>query len=488
MKKRLKGKKYIGLMILLLLMLLIHKNIFLYADDLYYRRDANIGLGYLKEFALKQLNINGRVWVHVLLFCILRYDIFLFRIINPIIITLTALLIGRVAMGKSSTDKKILIATSCAGVFFISLPIEIAHTTIYYAACSLNYLYPTAITILYAYMFYEDYRLNSSKYKSKWSIILLAFLSGSSTQQAGMIGIGFTVMITLYFKIYKKEKLQRGIIPYYLGVFTGYAFILYGSIKRMLFEKSVGNEMNISATVVKLLKTNIFSIPISIYVIILCLCCILWLHHYALDSNKFINISLIILLSLGVFGYAYIILYRKYNVENGLRFYIIGFALLYLISLLYVSFLVALKEDYPFLMFCTINSIGAQIMLIAADSRFAGTYKIMFPSLLLMSIFIVYSFLKFFSNRLGILFVLPLCMSLTVFHQNYNGYKGASYVQNFNLKAIEEYHKSENKSILKLKKASPTTYGYNVSNWNSMPYFMKQCYKINEDTIIEYYK
>ncbi|MBU5486026.1 hypothetical protein KQI86_17025 [Clostridium sp. MSJ-11] len=496
-----KWKKYVPLILLLLIMLAIHQYIFLYGDDLYYGRDASRGLSYLPEFALKQLNINGRVWVHVLLFGILRYNIYLYRIVNPIVIMLTALLIARVSIGREIKDKNFLIATCCASIFFLLLPIEITHTTIYYAACSLNYLYPITIVILYAYLLYEDYRANMNNYRSKWWILLLAFFAGSSTQQAGMIAIGFTVLISLYFKIFKKNKIQKGIIPYYCAVFIGYALVTYGSIKRMIFEKNVGNEMNLNMTIINLLKTNIFSIPVAIYVLILCVCCIFCLYHYSSNRNKYINNVMIFILSLWTIGYAYVILHRKYSIEvvfsSGsdavLRFWFITFALVYLISLLYVSVLILLKDDYPFLLFCCINAIGAQVMLIVADPRFAGTYKVMFPSLLLMSIFIVYSCVKFFSSKCNkllkvsiasIFLILALKVSLTT----YNGYKTASYVQEFNLNAIEKYHKSADKSILKLKKTPVTEYGYNVGNWNDMPYFMRQCYKIDKETIIEYYK
>jgi hypothetical protein len=70
----------------------------------------------------------------------------------------------------------------------------------------------------------------------------------------------------------------------------------------------------------------------------------------------------------------------------------------------------------------------------------------------------------------------------------YNGYKEASYAQSYNVNAINEYHKNGNKGVLKLKKVPPTHYGYNVGNWNAMPAFMRQCYKLNLDTIIKYDK
>lgn len=75
-----------------------------------------------------------------------------------------------------------------------------------------------------------------------------------------------------------------------------------------------------------------------------------------------------------------------------------------------------------------------------------------------------------------------------MFSSNYTGYQSAAEIQNFNLQAINEYHNSSNKTVLELKSIHPELFpfGYNLGNWNEMPYFMKQCYKINEDTVINY--
>lgn len=81
-----------------------------------------------------------------------------------------------------------------------------------------------------------------------------------------------------------------------------------------------------------------------------------------------------------------------------------------------------------------------------------------------------------------------LLSAFAIFGVVFKGYVADSYAQSFNLNAINEYHKSSDKSVLRLEKTPPTEYGYNVNLWNDMPLFMKQCYKIDEKTKIEYYK
>ncbi|MBE6066727.1 MAG: hypothetical protein E7211_03360 [Clostridium lundense] len=501
--------KYIILILFLIAMIMIHQYIFLYADDFYYFRDASKDFTFLPHFIIKQLNLNGRVWVHVLLLFIVKYDVYLFRVVNPIIIMLTVLLISKISMNLNISNKNFIVSTLSSSLFFLLLPIEITNTTIYYAACSLNYLYPTAVAIYYAYLLYRDYKLNSENYKTKWWIILLAFFAGASTQQAGMISIGFTVLITLYFQVFEKKKLKKIFFLYYIANFIGYAFVTYGSIKRMVFEKNSGHETNIKAAITELLKTNIFSIPVAGYVLIICLCSMFWLCYYTYNekNNKpiiFVNKILVLTVLVEAIGYVYTVLYKKYNLRiftinseiDKLQLFFITFTLVYVISIIYVSVLILFRERYPFILFCSINAIGAQAMLIVADARFAGTYKIMFPSLLLMSVFIVYSFLKFYESKIFFnnfkfikisMIILFIGLAVKVFSTTYIGYKNAAYPQSFNLNAIKNYHKNTDKSVLKLKKVPKTKYGYNVGNWNKMPYFMKQCYKINENTIIKYY-
>lgn len=555
------GKKYIAAIVFLLLMLLIHRYVFLYADDLYYSRDASAGIRYLPHFIAGQLNSNGRIWVHLLLLGLVKYNVYLFRIVNPFVITLVALLIAKMGLNLDYTNKEFIIAAACACMIFLFLPIEIANTSIYYAADALNYLYAPGVTMLFAYLLYKDYSLNDG-HKVKPLILLLSFLAGSSTQQAGMIAIGFGILIPLYFKIFENIRFKKSLALYYLSLLSGYSIVTYGSIKRIFFEKTTGRGVNIKSAATALLKTNIFSIPVSGYVLALCVCSIFYLLHYSKSAGKKnkTGIFMLCLLVLAYLGYVYVVIYKKYNMvifasdttNTMLRLSFIAFAFVYLAALFYVSALILLRERFPIPLLCTINAFGAQIMLLVVDARFAGSFRCMFPSLLLMSVFIVYSFIKFCSSKLFLLsfllsfgfsfygeyckkilstkslpynltaskaliilliFLLLMLVIMFVLHKtlfkdmqplrsvifaaiimlslcfwgvNYMGYKAASYAQNFNLNAINEYHKSSNKSVLKLKKVPITIYGYSVGNWNDMPYYMKQCYKINENTVIQY--
>ncbi|MGI1659692.1 MAG: DUF6056 family protein [Desulfitobacterium sp.] len=539
------------LILFLLAMLWIHRYIFLYADDLYYSRDAQYGLGYLPEAILDELNSNGRAWIGGAIVLILKPQIELFRLLNPLVLVLIVYILARMTTFSESTmnTKKgnpyFWIALLYSSLFFLFLPLRIAHTTIYYAACAFNYLYPMALALFYAYLLYTQ--INSDSQPRKGLLVLLGFFVGSSTQQVGMIGFGYTVMISIYLSLYRKKLPFKTFLPLYGVMLLGYGIVTFGSFKRLLWEKTAGNDVVLMEVITELLKTNVFSLPAAPFVLLIGLSCIFWLMGKPLHSlqfifNRFLSISLI----LALIGYIYFLLYKEVPIDltqgNLLSLYglsVIGFSFLYLFSVVYTSVLLLVKKDYPFLLFNSINAIGAQIMLVVVEARYAAAYKVMFPSLLLLSVFIFYSFLAFRRNNLYLslaFFLVTLSLqekllaltaggivlltlvhflftryqvegserkgkflryslgalfcfiSVATFGVTLHSYYQASIPQNYNLKVIEEYHKAGKEGDLILKKVPPSYYGYNLGNWNSMPYFMKQCYGIKEDTPIKYIK
>lgn len=534
-----KSKETLLLIAFLLSLLLLHRYIFLYGDDLYYARDAQYGLSNLPHFALSELKLNGRVWIGLALLAVLKDQITYFRIINPIIITLTALLMAKMStrtMNNAPIPKNLGLAVFLACLFFWFLPIEISHTTIYYAATSFNYLYPTTLVMLYAYIL-----CHYSPPKINYLLIILAFFAGSSTQQAGMIAIGYTVLFTVYLRLAKKKKqLLRTLWPYYLALFSGFSFILYGSFYRLLWEKGAGNETNLPEAINGLIKVNIFSRPVAMFVLLVCLCCIFWFRYLAAKSPRksmpFILVCLLFVftLSLGMFSYIYTLLVKEYPAEvfhegvlNGkLGLYLLCFVLFYMLSILVCTGFILWKQGNPLLFFHTINAIGAQLMLLAVNARFAHTYKIMFPSLLLLSIFVIYSILTFYRNKTFvslaiIMTVLPFSLSgertvwlillvialllamnfrfftvatmalslglaLFFFSFAYLGYQEQAPSQFYNLEMIKEYHANGSQGALTLQRVPLSLNGYNLNNWNKMPYFMKECYQINPQTPIQY--
>lgn len=506
-----KIKKYIPYIILLIAMIVIHQYVHLYADDYYYSRDAKTGFENYNRFALKELKTNGRVWVHFLLMLLIRYDALIFRIVNPIVITFGVYLLVKIAREFNFEKKKNgqIIIGILAVMLFIGMPKEIVVTTLYYPACALNYLYPSIVALWFGYTIYKEH---NEKGYSRINIkaILLGLLAGSSTQQAGMMSIGFSVIKLIDIKLIKK---QRASFKYYISLimpFIGYIFVSYGSVRRMLFEKSSGVEVSIIETLVNLLRTNIFSKAVFIYVILMLISFIFnILMNLKKSKNKGLNYIHLFILIISTILYSYVAIFSSYDISRVvigetniilIGYYVI-FTMVYVFYGLYCGIDIYLKSKNFFILACLINSIGSQAMLLVADARFASAYKIIFPSLMFNFVFILYSFIKFYNYKgrnekvknVTIILIIGVfsVIGLRNYYNNYKGYKRTSINIDYNLEKIKEYKEKngkETEEVLKLKRVELSGYGYNLGNWNDMPYFMKQCYGISEDIQIEYIK
>lgn len=73
----------------------------------------------------------------------------------------------------------------------------------------------------------------------------------------------------------------------------------------------------------------------------------------------------------------------------------------------------------------------------------------MLPSLLLMIVFSIYSFLQCYDSKIFLnnfkfikisVIILFICLAIKIFSTTYIGYKNASYCQEFNLGAIKKFY------------------------------------------------
>ena len=129
----------------------------------------------------------------------------------------------------------------------------------------------------------------------------------------------------------------------------------------MLSEKGSGNVIVLMDIISELLKTNIFSLPVAPYVLLITLSCLFWFFRFSYRwSNDFSRLTMIVtrlmglVLSFALLGYIYFVLYQKdpilFTSENILTFYslsLIIFTLLYLTSIVYVSTLISSRNVIP---------------------------------------------------------------------------------------------------------------------------------------------
>lgn len=497
----------IPLVILLILMALIFRYVHLYADDFYYSRDIKYGFFSVPYVLRKNFEANGRVWVHFLLMLITRYDALIFRIINPIVITLSAALIARTAgIGKNKSRVSVFAFILCA-CYFIGLHIQVADTTIYYAACSLNYLYPAAVTILYGALFTKRV-LSGDADKLSPLLLITAFFAASSTQQCGAAAIGYAVMLTLYAVFVKKQKLRRRFWFNYLPLILGFSIVMYGSVMRYIRESSDEKAGGIVTNLARLIRLNVFSKPVFLFTLVMLLCiiaglvCLLKVHK-GTCLEKLDRFLLVLMLVLSV-KYVIVMLSDDYDISSNITdsgiiiteqfFFAICFTILYLFCIIYISIVIMLRKDSPLVLCSVIDSIGAQLIIIFVDAKYTSAYKMILPSQLFLLTFAAYVINSVFTEKHSKAAVIPaviitgsLCaVSMCIFCSNYKGYKQVSENIQYNLDEIDSYLKNGSKDDLVFRKVISDKYGYNNGNWNNMPGFMRECYGIRSNTKIEY--
>lgn len=155
---------------------------------------------------------NGRWLINIIDSFILRYDRYLFIIINPLIICLTILLISKIATKLGNKNCNVL---KISALLFSSLNILMTRESVFWITESMNYLFPACLFLLSYYLFL-DIKDGNKKYLNVFPV--LTFITGASVEQFGLMLVGILTIEYLY-KIIKHEKIDKvEIIAYITGV------------------------------------------------------------------------------------------------------------------------------------------------------------------------------------------------------------------------------------------------------------------------------
>lgn len=501
------------LAILLILMFVIFRYVFLYADDFYYSRDARYGLYTIPSVMKNNFETNGRVWVHVLLMLFTKHDALVFRIVNPLAIAFSMMLIAQSAVldGRQSKQKNrvSVFAFIVCACYFIGLHINIADTTIYYAACSLNYLFPAAVSLLYGVL-YTRHVFKDDINRISPLLLVTAFFAASSSQQCGAAAIGYAVMLTVYACAVKKKKVNAKYFINFVPLIAGFAVVIYGSVMRYIRETSGGKSGSMITNLVSLIRMNIFSKPCILFTIVMLLfiiaglICLAKVHKggklFKLDIVlAAVNVSFlaeyILMMCIQEYSFADCI-FRGRIVWSLHLLFALCFTAVYLLSAAYIAVMIMLKRDDPFVICSVVNAVGMQLIILLIDAKYTSQFKMILPSQMFMLVFAAYVVNGIFNDfKKGAIVISAaavtgvLCIASTyTYSKNLSGYREVSKNIAYNLEEIDRYIKNGRSGELVFRRVIANEYGYNNGNWNTMPYFMRDCYKIKRDTVIRYEK
>lgn len=172
------------------------------ADDFYYMTFCDGGLGqYIANTIDHYRTLTGRVFVHFILCPLLQLDMWPFRIFNLLLICA----LGCVCVRLCSDDGR----PSAAGcVLFLCLFWLMGNKALsdgaLWGAGSLNYLFPAALIVLYAFLF-RKYLCRAGE--GRW-LFILAFFSAATVEMTGIL----TVFVICYFCLadWGQARARRG--------------------------------------------------------------------------------------------------------------------------------------------------------------------------------------------------------------------------------------------------------------------------------------
>lgn len=523
----------IVLIIFLLMLFYLHRFIYLYGDDYYYATFIR------DEFWQKHIThyqyVNGRALVHFIVSIVLKYDIYLFRVINPLIIILLIIFLSKIVISNDKKNKYIIVVSI---MLFSIIDINISRQSIYWLDGSFNYLFPILLNLFLFYYMKENIIRN----KKIWWLFLLGFLASITTEQTSMISLGIIFLFILGAKFIYKKHISLNYIVIFLFSFLGTVSVILapGNFKRIVFEE---NTVNLKTNILNLINLNILFKETIVYHLIIITCLIFWLINIIkklkiIDINKKILYCIIIFLSL-------IQIYMLWLINNNYNnIYLIKESKILLILILISLFIYTVAWSIVIVYDVIVNrklimcisiivAIGAQFMMLFSP---VYGYRTTLCSLIMLFLIILNSFNKFlYCDKfwLYIIFVLTLyikddiitystllmigiyllilfvnkfkkysmkCVYILVFliisyvsfNKNINGYKINAVIQDYNINKIIKYKEKKinrNSKIeeIVLKKIPLVKYAWS-SPFESKYHLdvMKTYYYIDKDVKVKF--
>jgi len=151
-------------------MLFVHRFIVLYSDDSWFYNESK-SKGYWEYITYRFNNWTGRMSVETTVYFIFKAGLMLWKIINPIMISLFAYFFSRILLGKDNKlDKKVLFLFNCLCCFLIGyINISVTSSSMFWATGSMYYLWVWVATLV-ALIPYRD------SFDKKYDFKLLHFL------------------------------------------------------------------------------------------------------------------------------------------------------------------------------------------------------------------------------------------------------------------------------------------------------------------------
>lgn len=421
----------IALLSFLFIMLVLHQNLYLCEDDdNFYNVIAKCDFSKIFEFLKWHYNFkNGRMLVHFALLATLKFDIYLWRITNPIVFTLLVYFTGRIVSDVLNNDVKKSITLSV--IFYLVVDYSYITSSVYWVSSSFNYLLPM-LTVLLTIFFFNK--------KNFVLTLVFAFLSGFATEQSSMIIIGFFVLVSAYKLIFQRDfKITKEVICLVVSIIGLYTILSCPAVDIRMENSSSGNNlMSLVNRFIDILYLNWFATEKAIAIVALLTGSIaLVIYNDNAKSYKMKRFNVIVsflmifacvanLLNIIVFDNKLVLIYYTY-------------LLVLTLGIVYSSLLLFFKQKQIFPVIMLALGIGSQLMMSVTN---AWVFRTCFPGIVCFSLYVLWVcgfYMQRILNKRSIMIVVCIFALLLVFR---NVYGNINYINSVDEK-IESYCKNE---------------------------------------------
>lgn len=225
---KLDGQKNIDFIILstfLLVLLIAHQFYFLVSDDFIRGFSAQGSLSDIFETLKKRyFGWTGRIWIDFLNILVMKWDVYLWRVLNPLVIVVLVWFVYVIVRDGESDPGLFLFVIA----LFCLMTISVSRDVISWLTGSFNYLWPMALVVAVFAGVYEFYYHNGKDVLSWRSYFLLplALLAGSSHEQAGIAILLLLGMLLFWLRVFQKVRLHRLHIFVFISALVGFLLLM----------------------------------------------------------------------------------------------------------------------------------------------------------------------------------------------------------------------------------------------------------------------
>ena len=454
-----------------ILSFLVMRNVPLLGDDYYYK--TFWGENFWNLHKEHYMLANGRAIAHFLVSVFIAIPPVFWQILNSVFLAIIATFSAKqFAFGKWS-----FVPAMIGLGMILSLRGVVINQSIYWLTGSFNYVYPFAILALYWYLL--------CKSKRTWFLYILAFLSGATTEQNGMMTLGITVLYLLNAKFLKKEKLSPSrvclLIPALIGFCSVYfapaTFVRYG----------LETEQGILEVMAEQLPRLLYSFILEEYMFPF-----ISLAFVAMGIFIFKNIPKLRVVSivniLAIFVTYYL---SKIPYDAAQKKVLLGLLLvIFIFAVNVIAVFINLIKNKPngYFVICTafILAVGTQFMMCASPvwgprTMLCGILNLTIFSMGLMALVCEGKKYAVVSAVLSLAF---LIMGARTYMNTYIGYKTNFGVVAVNEELIKEYKDGTTQELLQYKMPYPEHCWSMPYNSTYHTYYYKMYYGIPEDVEI----